>query len=266
MAFNFLKTGSASTHLATQDKVEAETRKEQNAKTFRFFLKEGESAKITMVDGDLNAEGFLIPARWYEHNLFLNGKYGNIFVCPAKTMPELGGLCCICDSGDRPTLQAGFTIIDHRTFSSADGKKTYKDTRKFLPAPPRVFEILNKIALTVGGLAGVTFDVSRTNEKAPRVGDVWVPLGKTGLTELQSKYIEEVTDPKTNTKTQKSYFFPLDYEKELIFKTNDELLMLGLGPVKPGITTGMSSPAGSMAQSGSTPQGMQPLPNYAAQL
>src|SRR5947209_7977676 len=116
MAFTFIKTGAESAALAQQAAVEAERKKEQQGKLYRFWLKDNEEARITFIDGELNADGYLTPPRWYEHNLFLNGSWNNYFVCPEKTLPESKDSCPICESGDRPSLVAAFTIIDHRTY------------------------------------------------------------------------------------------------------------------------------------------------------
>ena len=77
MAFTFLKTGAASAKLAQKAAAEPEARKQQG-KMFRFWMKEKEEARITFVDGDLAKDGPLAgypdPPRYYEHNLFLNGR------------------------------------------------------------------------------------------------------------------------------------------------------------------------------------------------
>jgi hypothetical protein len=200
-------------------------------------LNEGEEGFITFVDGDLSSQGYLIPPRWYEHNLFLNGSWQNYFVCPEKTNPG-EEKCPICESGDRPSLMSGFTIIDHRTFKSEKTGKEYKDTRKILIAKSPTFEMLNKIAMKRGGLAGATFEVTRVSSKDAAVGSMFDFKEKRDKAELQKLYVREYVDPKTNAKTTVSNFVPVDFEQEIVYKTGNELRALGLG--KPATTPSYS--------------------------
>src|SRR5262245_44687860 len=94
MPVNFMKSGAASVQVAEQEEAEAQARREAMGNAWRFFLKDGEKARITFVDGDLvevpGVGQVLAPPRYYEHNLKLNGKFGNTFVCPQKSAPESG--------------------------------------------------------------------------------------------------------------------------------------------------------------------------------
>lgn len=230
MGFTFLKTGAASAQLAHKAAVEQEQRKEGAGKLYRFWLKENEEARITFVDGDLTQEGFLCPPRYYEHNMFLNGSWNNFFVCPEKTNPDSKDNCPLCESPDRPSLVALFTIIDHRQFTSTKDKtKVYKDTKKLLVAKPQTFELLNKLAIKRGGLSGCVFDASRVGDKAASVGSMFDFVEKKTVAELKAHYMIEKTDPKTNQKSKVTNFTPADYEKEIVYRTGDDLRKLGLG-------------------------------------
>lgn len=227
MAFKFLKTGAESAKMAQRAAAEAEQRRSEQGKMFRFWMKEKEEARITFVDGELNAEGFLTPPRYYEHNLFLNGTWNNFFVCPEKTNPEANDKCPICESGDRPSLVALFTVIDHRQIpSTKDKNKIWKDQQKLLVAKPQTFELLNKHALKRGGLAGVTFDASRVGDKSASVGSMFDFVEKHSVEELQKQYQVEKLDPKTNTKVKVSNFVPADYESEIVFRSGEALRKL----------------------------------------
>ena len=232
MAFSFLQKGAASANLAKKAAQEQEARKSEQGKLFRFWLKEGEEARITFVDWDLTPEGYLLPHRYYEHNLFVNGSWNNFYVCPEKTHPELKDKCPICEGQDRPALVALFTIIDHRVIQSKDKTKTYKDTKKLLVAKSQTFEILNKHAIKRGGLACCTFDVSRVGDKSASVGSMFDFVEKRDLKELQKLYMVERVDPKTNLKMKLTNFTPADYEKEIVYRTGEELRKLGLGKLE----------------------------------
>lgn len=221
----WMKTGANSTKLAQQQAAEAEVQKAERGKMFRFFIKEGEEAKITFLDGELSPQGFLTPPRYYEHMVYFNNSWRN-FVCPEKTSPELGMKCPLCESGDRASLVALFTVIDHRSYTSTQGKQ-YKDTVRLLVAKPQTFEMLNKLAVKRDGLTGCTFDVNRVGDKAAAVGNMYDFSEKRPLAELQKLYTVEKIDEKKNKVV--SPVAAADYEQEISFHTEDELRKLGLG-------------------------------------
>lgn len=231
---SWLKTGEESEKLAQEKKAEDAKRQQEQGKMWRFFVEKNKDASITFVDGELNAQGVLTPPRFYEHQLYLAGSWNNFFVCPEKTNPESGQKCPICEGGDKPSLVAMFTVIDHRTHKSRDGTKEYKDQPRLFAAKPMTFEQLQKLAQKRGGLAGCTFDVSRTGDKSPAVGSMFDFTEKNKLDELVKKYtytVEEDGKKKTVSK-----FAPANYEEEIVYRTEDELRQLGFG--KPATTGG----------------------------
>lgn len=227
MAFSFLKRGAESAKLAAKAAAENEQRQSEKGKLFRFWMKEKEEARITFVDGELATEGPLAgypdPPRYYEHNLFLNGSWNNFVVCPEKTNPDSGEKCPYCEAGERPALVALFTVIDHRTILSKDKSRTYKDTKKLLVAKPQTYEILTKHAIKRKGLAGCTFDASRVGDKSAAVGSMFDFIEKNPIEELQKLYVIEKVDPKTNQKVKVTNFTPADYDKEITFKSGEDL-------------------------------------------
>lgn len=253
MAVSFMKTGAASAQLAKNAAAEQEQRRREQGKMFRFWLKDKEEARITFVDGDLSAEGFLLPPRYYEHNLFLHGTWNNFYACPEKTNPDAKDKCPICGGDDRPALVALFTIIDHRQIPSRDKTKIWKDTKKLLVCKPQTFEILNMIAIKRGGLACATFDVSRVGDRAAAVGSMFDFIEKKPLAALQALYMVERKDPKTNALVKVTNFTPADYEAEVTNLTGDELRKLGLGKEDTSGVGAVSATAG-------------PAPDYSEQL
>lgn len=176
------------------------------------------------MDGDLGPDGHLVPPRYYEHNLYLEGTWNNFFACPEKTNPEAGDKCPICESGDRPSLVALFTIIDHRQIQSTkDKNKIWKDTKKLLVAKANTFEVLNRAAAKRGGLTGCTFDAARLGDKSASVGSQFDFVSKASVDELKALYQIEKIDPKTNVKTKVTYFTPADYDKEVTQRTGEQL-------------------------------------------
>lgn len=256
MPVNWLKKGAESAAVAQKEAAVAEQRKSEMGKMWRFWLKDEEEARITFVDGDLCPEGFLLPPRFYEHNVYLNGSWNNFYVCPEMTGGDEGEKCPLCESGDRPSLVALFTVIDHRIFESKDGKK-YTNVPKLLAAKAYSFEMLNKLAMKRGGLAGCTFDVSRIGEKAASIGSLFDFVEKTDVETLKAKYTETFKD-KDGKNVTVSRFVPANYETEITYRTSQELRQLGFG--KP-VTSG-GAPAGF----GSTQQQPQVAQNYAQHL
>jgi hypothetical protein len=130
---------------------------------------------------------------------------------------------------NKPPLVAGFTIIDHRQFKGKNDK-VYQNTKRVLVAKPQSVELLNKHAMKRGGLAGTTWDVSRIGDSnSAAIGTLFDFVDKKPIPELEALYMKEFTDPKTNVKTMKTYFTPADWEKELTYKTGDELRIMGFG-------------------------------------
>lgn len=229
MAVSWIKKGADSAKIAKQEEVEHEKRKSEQGKMFRFWLVDKEEGSITFVDGALSPEGYLLPPRYYEHNLFLNGSWNNHFVCPEKTNPESGEKCPICESGHKPALVALFTIIDHRVVpSKKDASKTYTNEPKILAAKAITFELLNKIALKRGGLAGATFDVSRIGDKSAAVGSMFDFTEKRDPEVLKALFTKTYKDEKGQDKTE-TVFVPAAYEEEIAYRTGDELRALGFG-------------------------------------
>lgn len=234
MGVSWLKKGEDSEKVAKQAAAEAEARKAEMGAMFRFFVQKDEDARITFVDGELSDQGFLLPPRFYEHTLYHAGKWTN-FVCPEKTNPELGQKCPICEAGDYASLVALFTVIDHRSYKSPTTGKTYQDTPKIFAAKSQTFEILNKMAIKRGGLAGCTFDVSRTGDKSAAVGNVFDFVEKNALKDLQGKWTRTYKNAQGKEIVEDS-FKPADYEKEIVWRDADELRALGFG--KPGVGGG----------------------------
>lgn len=242
MGVSWLKTGEESKKMAQQQAAEAEKKKQEFGKMFRFWLKEKETCSLTFVDGDLDPQGFLTPPRFYEHNLFLNGSWGNTFVCPEKTDPNGGGKCPICAGGDKPQLVSLFTVIDHRGFTTKSNIHV-PYSRKLYVATPKTFEILNKLAQKRQGLTGCTFDVTRTTDKAPRVGDLFDFTEKVPLEQAKTKWVRQYTDKDGKVQTVNE-FTPADYDKEIIYRTSEELMKMGFGAPAGAPNVG-GQPAGS---------------------
>lgn len=242
MSVEWLKTGSESQKMADAEKAVTEKRRAEQNKMFRFFLKKKGEGKVLFVDGDLGPQGYLTPPRFYEHFVNFNGDWVNI-VCPQQTNPAADDKCPICEGRDRPSLVSLFTVIDLVPYTTKDGR-VIPFTRKLLVAKPTTFELLNKLAVKRQGLVGAIFDVSRINDKAPAVGDVYDFTEKINVDEAKKKYIAtfKAKDAKNGQEVQKTVclFEPAKYTEEIIYRTGDQLRQMGFGAPGTSVPSGGS--------------------------
>lgn len=153
-----------------KDAVDAEKARIEKAKgaIFRFFMKSGDEAQITFVDGALDDNGDLNIPMWKEHFIQHKGSWSN-FPCVEDEEP-----CPICASGERSTLVGGLLVLDHRKWQDKQGKTRQHEMKLFV-VKSQVFGILAVKAKKLGakGLTGSTFTVNRTGDKEPAVGNVF---------------------------------------------------------------------------------------------
>lgn len=228
MSVSWLKQGEESAKMHEQEKINQEAKKAEQGKSFRFFIKKGQEASIIFVDGVLGPKGYLTPPRFYEHfTIMPGGKWGNV-VCPQQTLPQSGEKCPLCETKDKASLVSLFTVVDLTPYTTKNGI-VIPFTRKLFVAKPTTFELINKLAIKRGGLAGIKFDVSRTGDKSPSVGDVFDFQEKyTDLAALKAQFTRTF---KTKEGTEKTVceFEAIDYDKEIPFRSGDELRAMGFG-------------------------------------
>jgi hypothetical protein len=236
MGINFIKTGAEAAKLADHDKTLQAARKEEMNKAFRFFLKQGEERKILFVDGEIDqSTGGLLPARVYEHKTNVQGKWRN-YVCPKETDPGAGHSCPFCESGDQPRSRQ--PAHHHRPDPDAE-RGQEEDVPVHAQAvrlQANVYEVLNSNAKEFGGLAGHVFKVKRVGEKSERVGDVYIHLNAvTDTAKAKQQFMRSFEmkdkDGKKVMKTECLYE-PLDYNKELTYKSAEDLAKLGVASPK----------------------------------
>jgi hypothetical protein len=204
LAVSYLKKGAQ----AAKEVSKAETQAELNkSKVYRFWLPKDSDARITFLDGDLLPNGLIDGTVYHEHDVKINGKFGNPFVCIKEYE-----VCPLCEQGDNSSFVAAFTIIDHRSYEDREGK-TVKDTLRLFVCKLDTYKMLQKIATKRGGLAGCTFDVTRTGDKSANVGNMFDFVEKKQVAALLKKYKVEV----------------VDYEKAIPYRDEESLRALGFG-------------------------------------
>lgn len=225
--FNFLKTGAAAQAAVKAEEAKAQAYKEQHGRLWRFFMKEGESRTLTFLDGTLNEDGLLDVPMVFEHTVMHAGKWEN-FVCTEEHEP-----CPLCAEGDRHTLVGLFTIIDHTEHTIQKGPnqgKMVKNQRRLFVAKRTTLKQLQKLSEKRGGMAGCTFEVSRTGDKSPAVGDMFDFQQQNTADELHEYF--------GNDDEGNPIAVPADYAHEIIYRTADQLIELGVGKSVTAISSG----------------------------
>jgi hypothetical protein len=215
----FLKKGQVAKEAFENEEAKAEMAKQEAGRMWRYMMKDGTDKRITFLDGDLNEDGMLDITYFYEHTVRINGGWSN-FICTADT--DTSQPCPICESGDRPSFVGVMTVIDHSEHTIQKGPnagKVIKNQRKLFVCKRNTIKQLTKIAAKRGGLAGCTFDVSRTGDKEPSVGNQFDFVEKfESYDDIAAKYGLKLEDVQ-----------PAEYAEELKYRTPEELVELGVG-------------------------------------
>jgi hypothetical protein len=142
-------------------------------RTYRFFLKEDEDANLTFLTPK--------PITLREHNLKINGKWGNFYTC----LTPLGQRCPICEAGLKSSTVKAFYVVDHRSYKDKNGKQ-HKDSIRVMPMKQKSYKIFKKQVMTYfKGEGEISYQylkvgISRsTSDGSPGTGDIFNILGKT---------------------------------------------------------------------------------------
>lgn len=213
---SFLKKGKAAQEAMAKEEHKAEQK--SKGQVLRFWLPKDKSNEITFLDGDLK-DGMLDIPFYYEHQVNMNGSWNNHFICTQDEEP-----CPVCEGGHSPSYVGVFTIIDHSEYVSKKDGKTYSNQIRLLVAKRDSIKQLQKLAEKRGGLRGCKFDVSRTGDKSPAIGNMFDFTEKLTHDQLVKLYKEKAA--------------PLNYEELLtnMYMPAKELRKLGFGS--------MSTPVG----------------------
>lgn len=215
----FLKTGKEAAVMAAEADAKAQAAMDSIGKPWRFRIGKKELNKefvVTFLDGDLNDEGMIDAPMFYEHTVFHAGRWQNV-VCLESAKVEN---CPLCEAGDKNSMVCVLSVIDQTEFVKKDGTKGNNQKRLFV-AKRTSLKILQKLATKRGGLAGCTFEISRSGEKEPSIGNMFEFVEKLDSKELKSKF---GTD-----KEGKTLAVPFDYEAVIEYKDRDALLAVGFG-------------------------------------
>lgn len=223
----FLKTGKALAAAQEAEETKAALRAESFGKMFRFYIplkRLNEDIYITFVDGNLDSDGVLDNPGWHEHDLKVNGKRMQFVSCCDDEPDPL------MEMGKEPVFVRGFTIIEHdpvdkdgKPFKGKDQKVVKHRMRPFV-AKQTTMKLLQKLAAVQGGLAGCTFAITRTGDRTPSVGDVFIPQQKNTLKDIRASLMEDGISAEEAKKMTTS----IDWNEELVYHSAAELKKMGI--------------------------------------
>lgn len=188
-------------------------------KTWRFRIpfKTGQDneTQITFLDGELDENGILDIPFAREHTVKKDGNWQNI-ICTE----DAEGYCPICAASEdsTPALVGYLSVLDHTEYTDKQGNQ-HSMTKRLFVAKRSTLQLLTKMAEKRGGLTGITFDVSRTGDREPAVGNVFDFIQKDDLEEMRQENGWKAED-----------IVPLNYDEELSYYTADQLAEMGFGP------------------------------------
>jgi len=205
--------------LREREEHEAE---ERSRRVFRVWLREGEKGKFTFLDND----GFF----YKEHNLKLRGKWGNFFTCPGDYTE-----CPLCDSGERASSVAAFTVIDHRPYEVKHGPdkgKIRKNVKKLLVVKRGALHKLMDRRQKLGekGLLYGVFEFARFSATECNTGEQFDFLGKRFSPDKLKTLAPKGADPD-------EWIKPFDYFELLAPRSVEELRKV-VGQVVVGADSG----------------------------
>lgn len=208
--------------------AESKARREKAGKAYRFWLKAGNDANITFLDGRIDPNtGILDIPYANEHRVKVGNDFEDI-VCIEDQEP-----CPLCAAGEKRAFVGYLSILDHRPREyEKDGKKiTLEHTRRLFVAKTETLRQLTKMAeKRDNSLAGVTFEVSRTGDKKAAVGDLFDEVARHSVEDVLAHFGEDGK--------------PLDYEKELTYRSAEEMKAAGIGKTVATIGSGTFGPSG----------------------
>lgn len=221
---SFLMKGATAKQALAEAEAQAEAAAQEKGKMWAFYMKPDETRSITFLDGDLDADGMLDINMVKEHQVKLNGSWHS-FICTAdidETQP-----CPLCTAGEDAKLIGLMTVIDHSKHVIQKGNnagQTITNQRKLFKAKRGTIGDLTKLAVKRGGLTGCTFDAMRGDDKSPSVGKQFdFTVKHPSLEAVAQAYGLKIEDVQ-----------PADYSQELVYRSPEELLELGVGKALTG--------------------------------
>lgn len=191
--------------LARKKQIDDVTKIQKERSAPRIWFPVDAEGDLVFVDG---SELFYV----WEHNLLVNGKWGNYVTCTKESW----GTCPVCDSPDKskdkkPSLTAYATCLDTRPYTRKDGM-VVPFRKVMFPAKGTTIKKLSDMIKKYGTLSGLKIKFKRYDSKNPNCGE---PI----------EIIEKVDDIAKNFSAESAVAY--DYIKILAPMTREELASFG---------------------------------------
>jgi len=184
------------------------TKKKADAKGPNEFGVRDDRGKIVFLD----TEGFFIK----EHNLQIDGKWGNHYTCTQDREP-----CEVCQQrNDRAGLVGFWSIIDTRKYRRQSDGEISHFRKSLFPAKSTTIELIEELAKEKGNLRGVVVEMRRIGDKEPAVGSQVKYLGRISEAKLKKMFGQGENGPEMITK--------YDYMEKLAPPESAELVDAGV--------------------------------------
>lgn len=202
---SWLKKGEEGERIAQEEAEQIRARQ-----TFRFWLQPDTSAEFTFID----TEG----AYFWEHNLIVEGKWGNHETCLKNLDKDTE--CPLCIHGKYPAYKiCMFTIIDHREFTSKATGRVTSNTKKILALKTTARDrLVREKSKREENLIGCRYETFRAKKKESATGEVFTFIKRATKEEIKA-YCPDDVEPK-------EFFAPFDYKKLFAPKTEEDLRKL----------------------------------------
>ena len=180
-------SGDAAQKVANEHKAAADERKADRDKSWRFYLKPENGARIFFLNGDLVTEGEekgSFDVNFVEeHAVRPHGsKVPKFYVCVSRTET-----CPLCESGNFAAFVGLFAVIDTTKFEKRDGSISQNKKKIFAAKSQTIKRLAKKAQVAGGSLAGLVVDVSRSDSRSSTVGDEFEIVGQFPLENLGKK-------------------------------------------------------------------------------
>lgn len=148
----------------------------------RFWLKEGTEKPVIIVEDSFFGV--------WEHNPRIDGSWFNYFTCTEGLSD-----CPLCAADIYRYYIGALTVLDLSEWTDKQGKM-HKNERKLLVAKAdSIKKLLRRKEREGGSLVGCMFNVYRSGEKSPNIGDDWELLERVKLEDYGNPeafdYLEE---------------------------------------------------------------------------
>jgi hypothetical protein len=215
---SWMATGSKAKKLEQVEEAKVEQAKEAAGKMRRFWMtSQGtpgyQSQRVIFLDGALDPENQLLDIpRFFEHTAHWEGRYQD-FLCISQAEP-----CPFCEAGDKAAFVGIMTVLCLTPYTVKNGPnagKVISNYRQLYVPKRQTIKQLHTIAVKRGGLVGCEFEIDRSTDKSPKVGDMF-------------EFVEKHTKADLIAKYGAANVVPADYATELVYRDAAALAKMGI--------------------------------------